>query len=113
MKSLVVVLVLLSLAACQDSALPEHYSACRQVADQVALDATTVESPSALTLFDDEEEKSQAKERARSELEAQRTVFVTAMHEQRMALALMKTNRFAERYLQAYAHCRKIDAGQD
>lgn len=113
MKIVFILSAPLLLAACGESVSQLRYSDCRVVAERVALDATGPESIPALAMFADEEEKTKAREIAQVELETQRAGFMTASHEQRMVQSLTKGNRFAERYLGAYAKCREIDAGND
>lgn len=112
MKPVLIVILALILSACSDTGSQQRFTDCLSVAERVALDSTSPEALSALAIFSDEDEKSEAREQAESELETQRAVFMTAAHEQRMVLAFTKVNRFAERYVDAYAKCREIDAGQ-
>ena len=112
MKTTVVVILAMFLSACSDTGTQQRFTNCVSVAERVALDSTSPEALSALAIFSDEDEKSEARAQAESELETQRAVFVTAAHEQRMVLALTKVNRFSERYTDAYAKCREIDAGE-
>ena len=111
MKVFVTMLLSVFLVACSDSATQQRFTHCDVVGERVALDATSPESPSALAIFDDEDEKSEARAEAERDLETQRAAFMTAAHDQRMVLALTKANRFAERYIEAYSDCREIDAG--
>jgi hypothetical protein len=112
MKTTVVVILTVFLSACSDTTTQQRFTNCVTVAERVALDTTSPEALSALAIFSDEDEKSEARAQAESELETQRAVFMTAAHEQRMVLAFTKVNRFAERYIDAYGKCREIDSGE-
>jgi hypothetical protein len=110
MKSAPLVVITLALAGCGDSAAPQRFSDCRGIAERVALEQVSPESIMAAVGVANEGGRNQ--EAMLLELEAQRAGFMTVVHEQRIALGLTGANRFAQRYLKAYADCRAIDAGE-
>ncbi len=109
MKLASTVLISLALAGCGDSAAPQRFSDCRGIAERVALEQ---DSPESVMAAMGVSHGGGDRESIVLELEAQRAGFMTVVHEQRIALGLTAANRFAQRYLKAYADCRAIDAGE-
>ncbi len=107
MQSAIMVFVVLVLSGCGEST-QQRFSDCRSVAERVALENI---SPGALVPAPGVDAERQAAGNALIELETQRAAFMTVVHEQRIALGLTKVNRYAQRYLEAYRGCRKIDVG--
>lgn len=98
------------LVGCGDEDIPQRFTDCRSVAERVALEHGSPEVMAAAGFADDDEH---SREPMLLELEAQRAGFMTVVHEQRMSLGLTGANRYAQRYLKAYANCRAIDNGED
>lgn len=108
MKLATIGLIILVLPGCGEVPLPQRFTDCRSVSERVALENN---SPGAIVAVSGSAARDRESEEAFIELEAQRAGFMTVVHEQRVALGLTRSNRYAQRYLKAYSECRKIDAG--